>query len=349
MKKIIALCCLIFLTPTLFAATSTFKEGTHYISIKPTPPSEKGDKVELVEFFWYGCPHCYRFEPILENWLEKGKPENVTFQSIPVIFPNNKTTTLHAKMFYALTFMNEIDRIHPIIFKALHKDRIRLRSFKKIKEFLVSNGVDGDKFEKVINSFAVQSKVQRSNFLAQRYGITGVPTLVLDQRYRSGGGMKSYEQMLELIVYLNQQVLSQRKAESQAKEAASNLYLNQSKAVQPKPLLVAGGMDILSHLNQMGKSKGDTTDKPVTDIENTPNDATTASGGMIEQVKSGVVNQSTGTAKSLATKAADSVKTDNAMLNQIKTMGVDKVTEGTKAVTKKTVDKVEKETLNLLK
>jgi len=210
MKKLLTLLCFSLVTLPFLANAIEFNDGEQYYSIKPTPTLNTGEEVELVEFFWYGCPHCYHFNKPLEAWLKTKKPANVTFQPVPVIFPGNPATTLHAETFYALELMGERKRMHSIIFAKMHKERKNLNKLKDIKKLLKENGIDTDKFEKVMKSFAVQSKVRRSTVLARRYGVNGVPSLIVDGRYRSGGGMKTYDEMMELVTFLNTKVLAER-------------------------------------------------------------------------------------------------------------------------------------------
>ncbi len=210
MKKLAVLLCFTLLMPFAFAKEGQFKEGTQYYDIKPTPKIGVGEEVELLEFFWYGCPHCYHFEPTLEKWVAEKKPANVKFKAVPIIFPRNKSTTLHAETFYALELMGEQERMHKIVFDTIHKERKRLNTLKSIKKLMAKNGIDAEQFVKVMESFAVQSKVRRAAILAQRFGVTGVPTLVIDSRYRSGGGMQSYEEMLDMVTFLNTKVITDR-------------------------------------------------------------------------------------------------------------------------------------------
>jgi thiol:disulfide interchange protein DsbA len=190
------------------AAQPTFKEGLQYTLITPQPPVHKGNEVEVVEFFWYGCPHCNALEPYLNDWLKK-KPANVHFVRIPA--PFGGPAMLHAKTFYALKAMGEIDRLHDVIFNAIHTKRIKLNTLDEMASFLASQGVDEQKFRAALDSFAVQTEMQRAVVLARRYDIHGVPSLIVDGRYKSGKGFKSYGEFTELVDYLADKVLKQQK------------------------------------------------------------------------------------------------------------------------------------------
>jgi len=193
------------------ALAKVFEEGVQYVPIQPQPPVGSGDEVEVVEFFWYGCPHCRDFEPIVNKWAA-GLPENVKFTQIPVMFGG--PADLHAQVYYALEGMGELPRLHEKFFHAMHVERNKLRSRDDVDAFLAANGVDMDKFAEAMNSFAVAAKVNRARALMRRYGVRGVPALVVDGRYRSGSGFNSYEEMTEVADFVVDKVLAQRKAQA---------------------------------------------------------------------------------------------------------------------------------------
>jgi thiol:disulfide interchange protein DsbA len=190
------------------AAQPEFKEGLQYTLVSPQPPAHQGQDVEVVEFFWYGCPHCNALEPYLNAWLKK-KPDNVHLVRIPA--PFNGPAMMHAKTFYALQAMGEIDRLHDVIFDAIHKRRIKLNTLDEMVAFLAAHGVDEQKFRAALDSFAVQTDMQRAVVLARRYDIHGVPTLIVDGRYKSGKGFHSYGEFTELVDYLAAKVLKDQK------------------------------------------------------------------------------------------------------------------------------------------
>jgi len=190
------------------ADATPFKEGLQYTLVTPEPPQHKGGDVEVVEFFWYGCPHCNHLEPFLNDWL-KNKPDYIHFVRIPA--PFSGPAMLHAKTFYALQVLGEGDRLHDTIFAAMHgRPRMKLDSVDEMADFLAGHGVDPQKFRAALDSFAVQTQLQRAAVLAKRYDIHGVPTLIVDGRYKSGKGFKSYGEFTELVDYLAAKVLKER-------------------------------------------------------------------------------------------------------------------------------------------
>lgn len=185
-----------------------FQEGLQYVPVQPQPPVGTGERVEVVEFFWYGCPHCRDFEPAIKKW-KASAPDNVEFRQIPIMFGG--ASDLHAQVYYALEGIGELERLHGPFFDAMHVQKRKFKSRDEIDAFLAENGVDMDKFNQAMNSFAVAAKVNSARALMRRYGIRSVPTLVMDGRYRSGSGFRSYEEMTEVVDHVVAKVLEQRK------------------------------------------------------------------------------------------------------------------------------------------
>ena len=187
MKKSIAALGLLLVTMMVgvLQAAPAFEEDLHYFSVIPEQPGAEGDKVQVVEFFWYACPHCYRLEPSLEAWLRR-KPDYVQFDRIPAMF-SRPDVVLHAKTYYALRLMGEVERLHEKLFTAIHEQDKALKTQPEMEAFLKDQGVDIDAYRKAMKSFAVQTQARRAAVLAERFDIRGVPAIVVDGRYRTGG------------------------------------------------------------------------------------------------------------------------------------------------------------------
>jgi thiol:disulfide interchange protein DsbA len=166
-------------------AASKFEEELHYFSIIPEQPGAEGSRIQVVEFFWYACPHCYEVEPHIRKWLEK-KPEHVDFVRIPAMF-NRSNVIMHAKTYYALLLMGMADELSDPIFRAIHEQKRGLNTQEDMEEFLEEQGVDIQAYRKAMKSFAVQTQARRAAVLAQRFDIRGVPAIVVDGKYRTGG------------------------------------------------------------------------------------------------------------------------------------------------------------------
>lgn len=176
-----------------------FKEGVHYKKLAPQQ-TDSGENVEVLEFFWYGCPHCYTFEPYINAW-KKSKPANVDFARVPAIF--RPDWEIQARTYYALSSMGIIEDMHIKIFEAMHKQKKRLNTKQKITDFLVSKGVDKAAFEKEYNSFTVDGKVRKAKKKMKEYRIQGVPSMVINGKYLTSGSMAgSYDNMVKITNYL---------------------------------------------------------------------------------------------------------------------------------------------------
>ena len=178
-----------------------FQEGMHYHEIWPAVAinAEPGT-VEILELFWYGCPHCYEFEKYLEGW-KQDKPANIAFVSMPVAL--NRSWLSHARAYYALEKTGELERIHPLFFDAIHLQGRRLRDMESMMRFLSQHGVDVDEFKKAYNSPYVEAKVKHSGQLARQYGANSVPTVIIHGKYRTtASDAGGYERLLQLVNWL---------------------------------------------------------------------------------------------------------------------------------------------------
>lgn len=168
--------------PASTPASSRFKEGTNYQKIVPAQPTNAPPgKVEVAEVFWYGCGHCFALDPAIESWRAKGKPGYVEFVRIPAMW--NDGTRLHARIFYTAELLGKLDELHSLIFREIHVSGNQLNSVDKISAFFQQHGVSKDDFTKAFSSFAVESKLQRADFLNKRYRIQSVPTVVVNGKY----------------------------------------------------------------------------------------------------------------------------------------------------------------------
>lgn len=159
-------------------------EGTHYVKLGQ-PLQVPPGKIEVVEFFWYGCPHCNSFEPALDAWQKK-LPADVSFRRVPVAF-REEPFVLHQKIFYALEAMGLIPTMHRKVFYAIHIDRQKLEKPAEIAAFMTKNGVDSAKFLENFNSFSTQTKVRQASKLAADYKIDGVPAIGIQGTYFTSG------------------------------------------------------------------------------------------------------------------------------------------------------------------
>jgi protein dithiol oxidoreductase (disulfide-forming) len=162
-------------------------EGQHYVRLsQPAPVSAPTGKIEVVEFFSYGCPHCNALEPTLEDWLKK-LPADVAFRRVPVGF--NAAYENYQRLFYALEAMGKLDLVHRRIFAAIHQQRQFLDKESDQVAFLNANGVDGALFAKTTKEFHVATKTQQAKRLSEAYKIDGVPAIGVHGRYYTAGSL----------------------------------------------------------------------------------------------------------------------------------------------------------------
>lgn len=189
-----------------FANAQTYEEGTHYDVIKPAVRVGASDEVVVTEFFWYGCGHCYTFEPLLEVW-QKTLPEGVTLQGSPAMW--NGAMQLHAKAYYVAEALGVMDTLHPAIFNAMHVQRLRLGTPGSVRELFVANGVSGEDFDKAFDSFGINSQVRQADARARSAKITGTPSLMVNGKYLiSASKAGSQANMLKVADFLIQKELA---------------------------------------------------------------------------------------------------------------------------------------------
>lgn len=177
----------IFVVLALLCVNHVFAEpelGKDYKVLSTVQPTRAGNKIEVLEFFFYGCSHCFKMHPVLTAW-EKKMAKDVELIYVPTIF-NNAWEPM-ARTYYTLELLGQQKRLHDDLFNAWNVNNIDLSDEAKIAEFVGQRGVDRKKFSEAYNSFAMQSKVTRSKQLAQIYGIRGTPSLTVDGKYLISG------------------------------------------------------------------------------------------------------------------------------------------------------------------
>ena len=177
--------------------TGRFRIGVDYQRLSPTQPTSSApDQVEVAEVFWYGCPHCYHFDPLVEAWRAK-KAEYVNFVRVPAVW--NPLLQVHARAFYTAEALGKGAEMHSEFFREIHERGNALDTEQKLQEFFGRFGVDATAFKTAFDSFAVHAKLQRADELNRRYRIGGVPSLIVNGKYTTEGGQTAnYEDLLEL-------------------------------------------------------------------------------------------------------------------------------------------------------
>lgn len=168
-----------------FGAVAAPPQGQPYIELPITLEVESPNKVEVREFFWYGCSHCYSLEPGIESWLKR-KPANATFVRTPAAVGS---WALHAQAYYAFETLGVLERVHVPFFKAIHQQNRRFNNEAAIAQFAVEHGIDNARFREAFNSFGVRLKLDKARRLYEAAGIDGVPNLVIAGKYVTSPGI----------------------------------------------------------------------------------------------------------------------------------------------------------------
>jgi thiol:disulfide interchange protein DsbA len=182
-----------FLSLSAFAAPEEAFEGHDYARVSNVQPVATGKKIEVLEFFWYRCPHCNKLEPGLNAWLKK-LPKDAQIRRVPAAFRADWVPA--AKLFYTLEQMNLLERLHHKVFDAYHVENLNLNDPAVLGGWIVKQGVDRKQFEAIYNSFSTQAKVMQGTRLATADGITGVPTFIIDGKYLTAESMTGSEARL---------------------------------------------------------------------------------------------------------------------------------------------------------
>ncbi|MCX7893556.1 MAG: thiol:disulfide interchange protein DsbA/DsbL [Burkholderiales bacterium] len=200
MKRLVAVLAAVaaFASP---AAAQTPQAGIDYTVLKEAQPTDSPGKVEVTEFFWFGCPHCYSLEPALERWVKK-QPKDVEFKRVPAYF--NRQWEVGARVYYALEATGDLDRLFKPLFDAIHREGLRSGDEKAIAEWLAKQGVDMQKYNAALKSFGVDAKVRRAGQLTQAYKLDGVPAVAVQGKYvvsaSQAGGVDRMFDILDLLV-----------------------------------------------------------------------------------------------------------------------------------------------------
>jgi len=194
---------MLIIASVALAQNENFDISGRYERIDPPVATASPDQVEVVELFWYGCPHCFDFEPFVSRW-EKNKPEYVNFRRMPAIFRDSWEP--HARAFYTAEILGVVDSVHLPLFEAMQAQNPKLRTKQDLATFFAEHGVDEAEFSRTYDSFAVDSLINRSKLMQARYGIMGVPSMVINGKYRtSGSEAGSFENVIHVVVALVEQ------------------------------------------------------------------------------------------------------------------------------------------------
>ena len=182
------------------AMAEGYQEGKDYLVLANPQPTSTDDRIEIVELFWYGCPHCYRLEPLMAEWLAS-KPDDVEFVRMPAVL--GPSWELLGKAYYTAELLDVNDKVHLALFDALHKDRKKIRDEAAVQALFVEQGVSAEDFKNTFNSFAVNVKLNHAKQMTKRYAITGVPAIIINGKYSTSASQAgTNEKAIKVMDYL---------------------------------------------------------------------------------------------------------------------------------------------------
>ena len=206
-KSIFSIFAIVLVFGTATSHAQNFKEGDDYVTLQGDATILPDGRVEVIEFFWFGCPTCFRFEPVLHGWQ---KPDTINFVTVPGIL--NRSSEFHAHAYYAMELLNLQGQLMTPFYDELHVKRNRINTVEDFEAWANTQpDVDAAKLAGTVNSFAARTKVAQADVLANKYGITGVPTLVVGGKYRTSPAMAdSFARALQVVEYLVAKVLAEQ-------------------------------------------------------------------------------------------------------------------------------------------
>lgn len=184
-----------------FAQIERYVAGTHYTELPNPVNTRDASKVEVLEAFWYGCSHCFRFEPLLTAW-EESAPDDVDVVRFPALW--NDLMKIHAQVYYTAEALGKLDVLHTPVFNAINLQGNRLQNERQIGSLFAEYGVAAEDFEKAFNSFSVRTKVNQAEKRMQDYQIRSTPNMIVNGKYlvTTGQNVRTQEEMLEVVEFL---------------------------------------------------------------------------------------------------------------------------------------------------
>ena len=214
-RNIFAIIIAVFLSLSLspgIAQEEPFVEGEHYQLLDEVQPVQTGSKIEVAELFWYHCPHCFRLEPFIVEW-QKNIPDGAEYVPIPALL--NDRWEFDARVYYTFEALGLLEDLHGKYFSSIHEQRLNIRTAEQLAAWATDNGVDGSKIPDTFTSFSVQNKLNFSSVMSRRYGINGVPAIIVDGRYKTSVSLAgSHAKLIKVINFLIRESAQQRSSQS---------------------------------------------------------------------------------------------------------------------------------------
>ena len=199
--QVMVLLALMPLALSSYGQIERYVAGTHYTEIANPVNTNDSSKIEVSEAFWYGCSHCFRFEPLITNW-EQNRPSDVDFVRFPAMW--NSLMKIHAQVYYAAEALDALDVLHEHVFNAINVERNMLQNEGQIADLFVEHGISQDDFDRTFNSFSVRTKVNQAENRMQDYGIRSTPNMIVNGKYlvATSENVRTQQEMLEVVDFL---------------------------------------------------------------------------------------------------------------------------------------------------
>lgn len=184
-----------------YAQVERFVDGTHYVTLEVPVNTRDSSKIEVIEAFWYGCTHCFRFEPLIEDW-KANAPADIDFTRFPAMW--NGLMKIHAQIYYTAEALDAIDVVHEPVFNAINLEGNRLQNERQIGDLFVRHGIDQEEFSRAFNSFGVRTRVNQAESRMQDYRIQSTPNMIVNGKYliATGPDVPTQQMMLDIVDFL---------------------------------------------------------------------------------------------------------------------------------------------------
>ena len=208
-KILISAAMLALFSAPAIAQDEAFLEGGHYEVLSTIQPISTGDKIEVLELFWYRCPHCNSLEVPLQKWLKNGKPENAKYVAFPAVLSSRWESS--ARTFYTLEALDLLDELHGKVFYAIHSEHRNLDSDQRLAEWVEGEGHSAQDVLDTYDSFAVNTKLNYAKTMTKKYDIQGVPAIIVDGKYRTSVSLAGdSDTLFEVINFLVEKAAAER-------------------------------------------------------------------------------------------------------------------------------------------
>ena len=203
-RRTLTILSLVLLLPVAniaYAQVERFVDGTHYVTLEVPVNTRDSSKIEVIEAFWYGCTHCFRFEPLIEDWKATA-PADIDFTRFPAMW--NGLMKIHAQIYYTAEALDALEVVHEPVFNAINLEGNRLQNERQIGDLFARHGIDQEEFSRAFNSFGVRTRVNQAESRMQDYRIQSTPNMIVNGKYliATGPDVPTQQMMLDIVDFL---------------------------------------------------------------------------------------------------------------------------------------------------